>query len=217
MTWDMMIDLFDSVFVKILASLAAGLLVLIVYHAFDIYLALTRQDFTNIQIMLMYFTRNDYGRDPTKGKDACQSRLFGPVTSIRETYKNRFLFWLLVFKSLRTKTDDPILSFGKDAEMFLKPIRGRIVSPSGRDEAKRAEGWKFTEGKYYFCIIRDLSDDQRRKILKVIVIRDVDLKESEKYLANPPEVGNIVLFKRIVAAYNTERKQRFLDVKITLT
>ncbi len=211
-----MTDLFDSVFVKILAGLVVALCALILYHAFDIFLALTRRDYTNIQIMLMYFTRNDHNRHAQTG-DACQSRLFGPMTSIRDTYRNRFLFWSLVLKSMRAKANKPILSFGKDAEMFLKPIRGRIVSSSGRDEAKRAEGLAYKEGRYYFCIIRDLSDDKRRKILKVIMVRKIDLENFAEYLANPPSVGNFELFKTIARTYHSAPSEHFLDVKITLT
>jgi hypothetical protein len=205
----------------IIESIAAGAMLgflgVVTYHALDIYLALTRRDYANIQIMLMYFTRHDYGREAWKTKDACQSRLFGPTISIRETYKNRFLYLSLVFKSLRTKAGDPILSFGKNAEMFLKPIRGLIVSTSGTDEAKRAEGLPYTEVHYCFCIIRDLSDDKQRKILKVIMVRKADLDNLAEYLANPPGVGNFDLFKKIAEAYEAQRLEHFLDVKITLT
>ncbi len=212
-----MIDLFDSVFVKILAGLLVGLIAFIIYHAFDIYLALTRRDYTNIEIMLMYFTRNDKGRQKYRSSDACQSRLFGPIVSIRKTYGNRFLFWSLILKSLRAKPNEPLISFGKDAEMFLRPLRGRILSSSARDEAKRAESLPYTEGRYHFCVICDLSDDKRRRILKVIMVRTEDLEKPERYFAKPPAVGDFELFKKILEKYCSGRANHFLNVKITLT
>lgn len=212
-----MFDLFVAIFIKILPGLVVGLVAFVAYHAFDIYLAVTRRDYTNIEIMLMYFTRNDHGRSPSRRRDVCQSRLFGPIISIRDTYRNRFLFWSLILKSLRAKPSEPIISFGKDTEMFLRPIRGRIVSSSARDEAKRAEGLPYKEGRYHFCVICDLSDDKRRRVLKVIVMRTADLNDCEKYFANPPAGGDFTLFTKIVEMYRSKPAEHFLNVKITLT
>ncbi|MDB5265041.1 MAG: hypothetical protein JWN64_612 [Parcubacteria group bacterium] len=218
-----MTGLFDSVFVKILAAIIVGLIAYALYHALDIYLALTRQDFTNIKIAGMYFTRNDHNRKQRgliwKGKsDACQSRVFGPTLSIRDIYlKNRFLFVSVVLKSILARPDKPVLSFGKHTEIFLGPIRDRIASSFATHEAKRAAGLPYTETRYQICLIRDLSDDKRTRILKVLLVRQEDIDKLEAYVLDPPAVGNFELFKKIASIYRTRRGESFLKLQITLT
>ncbi len=200
----------NSLISKIVASLIVTTFVLLIYFSLDIYLVLTRRDFGNVNIQIMHFTRNDF--KPIG--DALLFRVLGFKIPLRDVYRNRVLFWRMMYASLGAKVEQPVLDFGKYVDALLIPLRGRVLMMSASMELKRASGLPFRETKYQMCVVYDLSEDRRNYVLRVVLVRDEDLKNFQTYLDNPPKAeSNFDLLKKVAAAHK-HQVGSFLQVKI---
>ncbi|HEY0908202.1 MAG TPA: hypothetical protein VGE35_02525 [Candidatus Paceibacterota bacterium] len=210
-----MLDLIEPLKAKIIIALIIGSVVAILYFFLDIFFFLTGKHFGRMNIYLIHFTRNEFEKPP---EDTMNSRLIGSKLSIQDDiYKNRWLFWRMIFVGLKATLDCPVLDFGKGANKWLMPIRSWFVSNrTSASELKRANGFPFKEEKYTLTVVYDLSDEGKRsRVLKAYLIRSKDLKSFQSYLERPPKSGkNFELFKKIAQAYK-DRKGSFVTVMIT--
>lgn len=196
----------------ILVNLVGAAILVFVYFSLDIYLALTRRDFGNVNIQVMYFTRNDCRSAPIN--DALHFRILGFKVPLRDIYRNRIMFWRVIYASLGAKIEQPVLNFGKYADTLLPPIRGQILATCAAAELRRVAGLPFHETKYQMVVVYDRSEDRKTYVLRVVLVREEDLKNFDRYLQKPPKVGkNFELLKRIVVAYR-EHTGSFLPIQI---
>ncbi|MFA5986347.1 MAG: hypothetical protein WC819_03300 [Parcubacteria group bacterium] len=192
---------------RFVIGLASAIIFFLFYFSIDIFLFLTKRNFGRVNIELVYFTRND---NPGKsGSDALHFRTIEGPVFLKKAYDNRFLFWRVVFRSARAK---PVVDFEEYAYAALAPFRDRIAAKCSIGEIKRALGFPFKEKKCWVVMVNDRSEDKRRRILKVLVIQDDDLKVS---LDNLPKTGkNLFLFKEVVRMFK-DNSRTFLPVRIT--
>ncbi len=198
---------------KMVISVAVIVVIALLWYSIDIYLFFARKDFGNTNIYLAHFTRHDNRRERT---DALQLRVIRYKMPLKKTYRNRVLFWRMIFVSMKATVDRPVLDFGKRAYAMLAPIRGQIASIYASMEIKRAAGFAFKENRYQIVVVYDRSENKRNYVLKIIVIREEDLRNFQQYVDNPPGAGeNIDLMSKIAASYNgPTRKNSFLYVQV---
>ena len=202
--------LFDSVVAKVLTGGVVAGLALVAYLSLDIYLALTGRDFGNVNVQVMYFTRNDHDHKA----DALHFRILGFKIPLRGIYRNRLLFWRLIYTSLAATAEKPVLHFGEYAYALLTPLRGRVLTISASMELKRAAGLPFRQTKYQMAVVYDRSEDKRNYVRRVVLVRDEDLRNFQFYLDRPPQAGeNFALLKKVEKAYR-EDSGSFLPVQI---
>ena len=110
-------SLLDSVSVRILASVIAALAVLALYYSFDIYQFFSRKDFAHVNAYTVLFTRHEAAQvsrhDMGARNDRVVFELIGYKIPLREIFRNRFLFWVIMFRSMRVTVEQPVLNFGK--------------------------------------------------------------------------------------------------------
>jgi hypothetical protein len=206
-------------------SSVIGAFALLLYFSVDIYLVLTRRDFGNVNIQVMYFTRNDNDeskktRNKNKGlyEDALLFRHLDSKISLRELYKNRFLFWAMIYSSRNATLEYPVLNFGKYSEALLAPLRGRVLTICASDELKRIAGWPFKQTRYQMLVIYDRAEKRGSYTLRVVLVRQKDLNRFMTYLKHrPPKIQtNLPLFKKIATAYK-HKLGSFMQVNIVTT
>lgn len=203
-------DLFSTVSGRLVGVVAIGIIFFLVYFSIDIYLHLTKRHFGKVNIYLVYFTRDD----KPKKTDALHFRVIDSQVPLKKIYGNRFLFWRVIITSTRATLDNPVVDFGKYAFVALSPFRGRIAAGNRTAEAKRALGFPFKEKRHQIVVVNDRSDDKRSRILRVLVIKEDDLRKLNDYLENPPKAGeNFELFKKVAETFQ-KKPHTFLFVQI---
>lgn len=187
-----------SVLDKAVAAAVIAVVLLLIYYAADIYLFVTGRDFGNVYIYNMYFTRNDF----RSKSNALHTRVSGYRIPLREIYRNRFAFWLVMYGAAGVTRENPVLNFGRFDYQALAPIRGWIGRFTAPMELKRMAGMPFSEFRCQIALVYDRSDDRRNYVVKALLIRDEDLANFQRYLDLPPGVGdNFDLLKRIAEVY----------------
>jgi hypothetical protein len=200
-------DLISTFSTRFVMGAVISSIFFLLYFSIDIYLFLTKRNFGRVNIELVYFTRND---NP-KRSDALHFRTIGGPIFLKQAYSNRFLFWRVIFKSTKAK---PVVNFGEYTYAALAPFRDHVSAKCSTGEIKRALGFPFKEKKHQLVMINDCSEDRRRRILKVLVIQDDDLKNVESYLQNLPRTGkNFEMFEEVSRVFNKNPKA-FLPVQI---
>ncbi len=196
---------FDSVAVRIAGSLVAALVAVALYYSFDIYQFFVRKDFGNVNAYLVHFTRTD--------KDSKDNRLvfelIGYKIPLRDICRNRFLFWLIIYRSTKVTVEQPVLYFGKASQQVLSSVRGRLSQIWASMVLKRAAGFSFKEIPCQIALIYDRSEDSRNFVIRVVLIRDSDIAAFEEYKKRPPmNTDNFLLAQRIVDAVEARRMRR---------
>jgi hypothetical protein len=200
-------DLIVTFPMRLVIGVAISSIFFLLYFSIDIYLFLTKRNFGRVNIELVYFTRND---NPGKsGSDALHFRTIEGPVFLKKAYDNHFLFWRVIFRSAKAK---PVVNFEEYAYAALAPFRDRIAARCSTGELKRALGFPFKEKKYWVVMVNDRSEDRRRRILKVLVIQDDDLRTCPE---NLPKIGkNLPLFKEVARMFKKNSKT-FLPIRIT--
>lgn len=205
-------DIFNDIASQIVVTVSLGGLAVLLYFSADIYMIFTKKDFGKVNVSIAYFTRNDYQK---KG-DALHLRVVDYRVQLKEIYKNRFLLWRVLFVSMRVQRHNPVLNFKEATRLYLSPARGIIARITAEGEFKRACGLPFVEEKFQMAMVRDRSDETGRDVLKVVVMREKDLKDYQLYLNDPPSAGkNFHLFKYLGRAYQSS-PEAFLPVQIVM-
>lgn len=204
-----MSDLVADIPVRFAVAAAVGGIFFLLYFSIDIYLFLTKRHFGRVNIELVYFTRDD---NSTVSSDALHFRTIVCSVFLKQAYDNRYLFWRMIIKTLKATPEDPVVDFRKHAYAALVPFRDRVAERCAVGEVKRALGGTFIEQKHRIVVVNDRSEDKRRFILKVLVIKEGDLRNVD--LENLPKAGkNRELFIKVVRAF--EKKPRaFLPVQL---
>lgn len=205
-------DFFSELASQVAVTITVGVVALMLYFSADIYMILTKKDFGQVNVSIMYFTRNDH----VKTSDALHLRVVDYRVPLREVYKNRFLLWRVLFVSMRVPKDNPILNFKETTRVYLSPARGIITRVTAEGEFKRACGLPFLEEKFQIAMVRDRSDETGREVLKVVAMREKDLRGYQSYLNDPPRAGkNFRLFKYLGRAFQAT-PEAFLPVQIVV-
>jgi hypothetical protein len=205
-------DVIGDIASQIVVTIAVGGVAVLLYFSADIYMIVKKKDFGKVNVSIMYFTRNDYN---SKG-DALHLRVIDYRIPLKEIYKNRFLLWRVLFVSTRVSQSKPVLNFKEATRLYLSPARGIIARITAEGEFKRACGLPFVEEKFQIAMVRDISDETGRDVLKIVVMREKDLQGYQSYLNNPPNAGkNFHLFKYLGRAYE-EIPEAFLPVQIVM-
>lgn len=203
---------FGDVASQMVVTIVVGTVVLLIYFSADIYMIATGMDFAQLNVSIMYFTRNDF----KKTGDALHLRVIDYRIPLKEIYKNRFLLWQVLITFMRAPRGQPVLNFKEQTRLYLSPARGVIARITAEGELKRACGLPFLEEKFQMAMVRDRSDETSRDVLKVVVMRDKDLKNYQQYLNNPPNAGkHFHLFKYLGRAYQAT-PEAFLPVQVVL-
>jgi len=208
----------DEIFSGLFSNIMAGLIVVglgsIVYFSADIYMILTKKDFGRVNVNLAYFTKND----KDSKSNALHFRTIEYRLQLMDIYRNRFMLWKVLQVSMRTSLEKPVLDFGSIAntKLYLSPLRGIIAHINSSGEFNRACGQTFTEVKFQIVMVKDRPEEDGRNVLKAVIIRDIDLRDFDKYLDNPPTAGkNFELVTRIATAFK-ESPHAFLPIQIVL-
>ncbi len=206
-----MVNFFDSVAIRVLVGIVVALLILALRYSFDIWQFLTKRDFGNVNVYLVLFTRNDVDSKD----DRVNLELLGYKIPLREICRNRFLFWLIIWRSLRTTKECPVLNFGGRRNV-LSPVRGRVSAIWSSMMLKRAAGMPHKRLKCELSLVYDRPDDDSNYLIRVVLIRSRDLEKFDQYLKKPPENSNNFAFvTRIVEAYQ-KKTGDFITVRITV-
>ena len=205
-------DIVISVSIRVATAVVITMVVLVWRFSFDIWQFFTRRDFGNVNVYLVYFTRNDIGSDEnTVEFEGLESKI-----PLREICRNRYLFWVIIWRSLKVTPEQPVLNFGKKSRNVLRPVLGRISRTWTGMLFKRAGGMSFKKLDCKLALVYDLSEESRSFVIKVIVIQDRDINDFDIHLkSRPMNSNNLKLVKRIVESYR-EKTGSFIDVRITI-
>lgn len=205
-------DIFGDIASQIVVTIVVGGVAVLLYFSADIYMVLTNKDFGQVNISIAYFTRNDF----KKTSDALHLRIVDYRIPLRDIYRNRFLLWGVIFASMQVTRGEPVLNFKENTYRYLSPARGIIARINAEGEFKRACGMPFVEEKFLIAMLRDRSDETSRDVLKVVAMREKDLKDYQSYLNNPPRAGkNFHLYKYLGRAYQAT-PEAFHPIQIVL-
>ncbi len=187
---------------RVLATMIVGVIGLTAWFSIDVILFLTGKDFGRVNISLVYFTRNDFASK----SDALHVSVYDHRVALNEVYRNRFMFWWVMFESFSATIDKPVLDFGGHADRVLGPIRGRVASKNAQAEVKRMSGLPFKETSCQMMMVYDRSEHRKgHYVLRVLIFRTEDLKRFADYEANPPATElNFELVQKIAEAYRTK-------------
>lgn len=203
-------DIGTKVAISILVMLTLGL----GYFSFGIFLFITRRKFGHINVNVAVFTVRD--RNSKSNKLRYKSNETN--VPLREVLQNRYLFWYVVWRSLRASLEYPVLELGSHAYSVLSPLRGRAARPAAGMEFKRLSGAPFTETSYMLCIVYDRAEDpndERSRILRAIMVPKEVLATFEAYEKRPPgNTRNWELMKKICRAWE-HKNGSFIQVDIT--
>ncbi len=203
---------FDSVTVRVVGGILAALLAMIFYYSFDIYQFFARRDFGNVNAYFVLFTRHD---KDTKD-DRVVFELIGYKIPLREICRNRFLFWLIIYRSFQVAVEQPVLSFGKYRNV-LAPVRGRLSQIWASMTLKRAAGLPFKEVPCQLALVYDRSEESTNFVLRVMVIPNRDINQFDEYRKKPPmNTDNFKLVERIVGAYQSGAGS-FINIRVTVS
>lgn len=196
---------------KAVFSIAFAVVGILLYFSLDIFLFLTKRDFENVNIEAVEFTRHD--RDSTSDEVRFKG-VVGYKIPLKEILRNRFLVWRVIYAGLAVK-ENPVLDLGSHTYAILSTIRGHITRGTTMGEFKRLAGFAFVETRYQVSILNDRSEDKKSHILRVILMREEDLRNFEEYLSKPPHnTGNFALVKKIKEAFDNGTGS-FLKVDVT--
>lgn len=205
-------SLFDSLSVRIVASLVAAAAALLIYYSFDIYQFFARKDFGNVSVYQVIFSRHD--KNATRDEvifDGLDYKI-----PLREICRNRFIFWYIVYRSFRVSTDGPVLNFGSWGDSVLATVRGRLYRMWASMSLKRAAGFAAVRKVYWLCLVYDLSEDRTSYVIKVFLVQDRDIRKFRQYLKNPPRnAENFAFVQKLVNAFEKQTGS-FIRTRITV-
>lgn len=199
---------------KVLISLLVMLVFGAFYFSAGIFLFVTRRKFGHININVAIFTIRDKGSKTNKLRYKSNES----NVPLREVLQNRYLFWYVVWRSLRASLTSPVLELGSPAYSILSSLRGRAARPAAGMEFKRLAGATFTETSYMLCIVYDRSEDpgdKRSRILRGILIPKEILENFELHESRPP--GNTRNWELMVKIHQAWKygNGSFIQVDIT--
>ncbi len=198
-----------SQFVKVAI---VGSIFCFLYFSIDIFLFFTKRRFGRVNVEMLLFTRNDY----EKRSDALHFEIIKESVCLRQAYGNRLLFWWVIFRSVRATFEDPVVTFGRFSYAALAPFRGYVAEKCVIAVLKRALGYSYKQERCKLVMVYDGLKNKRRRILKILVIRQKDLKDFAFYLDSPPKTAkNLRLFEAAAQAF-AKKKKAFLTIRITV-
>jgi hypothetical protein len=198
---------------RLLTTFVVMLLFILIYFAFDIFEALTGYDFRNVSIYKVHFTRTE--KDP-KGTDSVNCTIIGPRITLKDVYKSKLLILrVLKHRFFEMNRGSVVFDFGKYTYQMLSPFRDRVSAMCTSAEMKRSAGFQFVRTKYMVCMTLDSDPERRNKIIRVLIIREIDLKNIESFIMNPPKAGeNKDLVMEVMWNYK-ENPRSFIHVQVT--
>ena len=202
--------LFDSVSVRIVASLVAACIIVALYYSFDIYQFFARTDFGYLNAYLVQFTRHDKGSK----EDRVIFDLIGYKIPLRKICPNRFVFWFIIYRSMKVTLDKPVLNFGSWRNV-LALVRGHTSRTWAGMAVKRFAGLTFTEVPSQLALVYDKSDDSTNYVLRIMIISDRDIQNFTEYRKKPPmNTDNFKFVGKIVDAHNNKTGS-FINARVT--
>ena len=176
-------------------------------------LTLFGYDFGRANVSIVHFTRND--NSVGKKSDTLIFRNIDYRLPLRALVGKRYLAWIIMIVGFSATLDRPVLRFGIFAPYVLKPFRGLLNKKFANSFVKRVGGYKFVDTKYQIAIVFDREKGKTSYVLRVLVIREIDLVKFQKYLDSPPKVeSNFELLKKVKIAFD-ENPKNFLKAMIT--
>jgi hypothetical protein len=209
-------EVLPSLSINLLAALVFAGITFLLYFSADIYFLLTRKDFGRVNIYIVHFTRNDFGRDLSRKGDALNLRFFASRVSLKQIYPNRFVLWRVLRTAMRAKRGNVVLDFKQHARTCLKPMQGFLAEMCRDGELKRSAGMPFKETKYNVFMLNDKLDEDKDDVLRVLLVRDVDLQRFKKYRNAPPVAQRY--FYQLCAVDDAYRNHpgTHIDVRMTV-
>lgn len=204
-------EFFDSVAVRMSTGLAVAILALLLYYSFDVYQFFSNKDYGHANVYLVHFTRHD--------KDSHVDKVFvqtlGYKIALREIFRNRFLLWLVTWKSLIAGKEQSVLKF-KNHERVLSPVRGRVSQLWSGMVLKRAGGFAFTEHICQLALVCEKPRKRSGDVLRIVLVTERDIKNFETYLEQKPvNKDNFEFTKKIVEAYKNGTGS-FIKTRVTI-
>jgi len=194
---------------KIVVGSIVALFFILLYFSLDIILYLCKKNFGTINVYLVRFTKKEGGPHSLQLRQLKYRIPLGP------TLRNRFLFWKLIWFSLKSSPRDPVLRLGRRPHALLTPIRGVVLGICANNEIKRSAGWKYKELSCQLALVYDRSEDKMTHTIKAIIMEKEDLDVFDEYLKDPPNTeSSFGLVCHIAQAYK-ERPQDLLRVVLT--
>lgn len=205
-----MADLLGSVEIRVMTGLVITLIVIVIRYSFDFWQYATRRDFGNVNAYMVVFTRHDR----ESKSDRVVFDLIGYKIPLRDIYRNRHLFWYILWRSTKVSQEQPVLSFSRPQNV-LAPVRGRVSQTWTSMALKRAAGMPFVEIPCKLALVYSRSEHSQNAVLRVVLIQDRDIRCIDEYLTKPPRHSkNFQFVSRIVAAYK-DGTGSFIDVRVT--
>lgn len=205
-------DLAAAIPTRLATVAIVGSIFCLLYFSIDIFLFFTKRQFGRVNVEVLHFTKHDF----EKRSDALHLEIIKESVCLRQAYGNRLLFWWVIFRSVRATFENPVVTFWRFSYAALSPFRGYVAEKCAIAVFKRALGYPYKQERYKLVMVYDGSRNKRRRILKILVIRQKDLKIFASYLENPPKTAkNLRLFEAAAQAF-AEKKKAFLTVRITV-
>jgi|GEM_PF-2887020 len=209
-----LLDLATAIPARFVAVMIVGYILFILYLLIDLFFLVMRRHFGRINIDLVHFTRND--NSDLQSNELLFRTVEGPIF-LKKEYNNHFLFWRVIFRSMRATFDDPVVTFGKQTYAALIPFRERVSSKCALGHFKRAFKDPFKKKKFWLVMVDEKLRSKRRNILKVLLIQEEDLKNIEEYRENPPSsTRNFEMFEKVARAFQ-KNPEAFLDVEVVVS
>ena len=204
----------DPFWGRLLLTLFLGMIAGVWFFGVDIFLLLTRRRFGHVNINVARFTRRDHKSSDNK----LVYRTIDGNVPLREILRNRYLFWYIVWSSLKASLDEPVLEFESHTHGILSLFRVRAASKFAGMEMKRYAGMPYTSTPSWLCIVYDHSEDRkdkRSRILRVMIIPQEVFENFDEYRKEPPHnTENWRLMQKIYDAYKSGSGS-FIDIEIT--
>lgn len=194
-------------------ALILGVLATLWFFGADVFLLVTRRRFGFVNINVAIFTKRDYKSTSNK----LLYRTIDGTVPLQKILRNRFLFWYVIWSSLKASLPEPVLQLESYTYRILSLVRSHITARFAGMELKRFAGMPFVLTPCKLCIVYDRSEDrkdERTRILRVMIIPTEILENFDDYLRRPP--GNSLnweLMLQIYEAYINDEGS-FIDIDI---
>ncbi|MFA5871545.1 MAG: hypothetical protein WC858_02375 [Parcubacteria group bacterium] len=209
-------DLAAALPTRFVGMMMIGNILFLLYVLKDLFFLVMKLHFGRINIDLVVFTRNDNTEQPTD--ELIFRTIVGPIF-LQQEYRNDFLFWKVIFRSMRATFDRPVLTFKRNPYAALIPFRERVSSKYALGHFNRASGHKYEKKKCWLVMVDEKRRSKNRNILKVLMLLEEDLEKITCFLENPPtdpdSKNNFELFKKVAKAFQ-ETPKAFLDVEVVV-
>jgi hypothetical protein len=206
-------SLFDSVTVRVSAGFLTALILVFIYFSFDILQFFTGRDFGNANVYLVNFTRHN--RDSKD--DQVLFELLDYKIPLREIYRNRFTFWIVMYHAFHANLSSPVLNFGSRGKRILAPVRGRVARIWSGMVLKRVGGLVSTEFPACLCLAYSQPGGSGNRVIRILIIPKRDIRSFDEYKKNPPRnTNNFAEVEKLVKAYRKGKDASFIDVRVTV-